>query len=366
MNVRREVVAALCAVGLMACAAVGDDNAQGAVTPSVDVTQTVSGVGVLPAPVTTAPASSPSTTAVSTSSNPGTSTTSPVAPSVPVDPGALVGEAAAGNRVLMIGDSILASASKRYGDEICQVLVPMGWRVRVEAEVSRFIDFGKVVADRVMGEGWDAGLVFLGTNYNRDPLDYFEKLNKLINRFGDAPVVLVTVTERDADFVRVNDIITDLADTYPNVSVVEWGAATGADPSLLNEDGIHASPLGRITLAMMFGQRFGTAPADAGAGRCLDQVFRDDSGEIPGLATTTTAPQATPTTVPRSTTTIGGGTTVPSTTAPSTTSPSSTSPPSTTSPPPTSPPTTTPPPTSPPTTSPPPTSPPTTPPPLGP
>jgi hypothetical protein len=239
----------------------------------------------------------------------------------------------------MIGDSILASASKRYGNEVCELMTPLGWRVEIEAEVSRFVDFGLIVADKMLEQDWDAVVIFLGTNYNRDDLQYFKQMNRLINRFGDRPVVLVTVSERDAEMVEVNEVLRALDDTYANVTIVDWAAATANDPTLLVDDLIHPSDMGRLSLAMLLAQRFGQAPADSGKGRCLDQVFIDDTGGIPGFPTTTTsttAPRATTTTVPRSTTTstVPRSTTTTSTSVPrsttTTAAPSTTTAPTTT------------------------------------
>jgi hypothetical protein len=229
--------------------------------------------------------------------------------------------------------------------------------VEVEAEVSRFIDFGIIVADKMLEQDWDAVVIFLGTNYNRDANQYFKLMNRLINRFGERPVVVVTVGERNADMVEVNKILRALDETYPNVTIVDWAAATAADPGLLAEDLIHLSEIGRLSLAMLLTQRFGSAPPGSGKGRCLDQVFVDDTGGIPGFPTTTTSttpiavtttstvPRSTTTTntttnttstVPRSTTTTTTSTvprsttTAPATTAPATTAPGTTAPATTT------------------------------------
>ena len=70
----------------------------------------------------------------------------------------------------MIGDSITASAAKRYGGEFCDALVPLGWQVEVDAEPSRFVDFGNDVLDKRLSAKWDAAYVFLGTNYLGDQL----------------------------------------------------------------------------------------------------------------------------------------------------------------------------------------------------
>jgi len=331
MMVRRELVAALCAVGLVACSAVGSDGTSAAPT-SVAVVSTV-GVGPLPPVLSTVALPISTTTSVEPTTTSSTATAAPLVQ---------LGELVTGNRVLMIGDSILASVSKRYGNEVCRTMTPLGWRVEVEAEVSRFIDFGIIVADKMLEQDWDAVVIFLGTNYNRDANQYFKLMNRLINRFGERPVVVVTVSERNADMVEVNKILRALDETYPNVTIVDWAAATAADPGLLADDLVHPSEIGRLSLAMLLTQRFGTAPPGSGKGRCLDQVFVDDTGGIPGFPTTTTTTVtstiATTSTVPRSTTSTPGttapATTPPATTAPATTAPATTAPATTTTAPP--------------------------------
>ena len=39
-----------------------------------------------------------------------------------------------GNRLLVIGDSIMAGTASRFGGELCDALVPDGWAVQIEAE----------------------------------------------------------------------------------------------------------------------------------------------------------------------------------------------------------------------------------------
>jgi len=325
---RREMVAALCAVGLVACSALRDDPGAASAPTSSLLAQ--ASVGPLPPALSTIafPLGGATTSPTPTPSSSSTST-------VPVDPGAQIGTLVDGNRVLMIGDSILASASKRYGNEVCTLMTPLGWQVEIEAEVSRFVGFGLDVADQVLDDTWDAGLIFLGTNYNRDAKRYFASMNRLINEFGDRPVAIVTVGERNDDMVEVNSILRALDGTYSNVSIVDWAAATAADPSLLVDDEIHPSGDGRLSLAMLIAARFGSAPAGSGRARCLDQVFTDDTAGIPGFpdtsSTTTSVAVAEATTsttsVPRSSTTTSvPRTTVPVTTGPGTTAPGTTAP----------------------------------------
>ena len=343
-----SALAGRAALGLTACGA----TAEGGNTTAVTTAATVD-VGELPAALPQ-PDTTVADTVVETTEEPAPTTTEFEAP---------------GNRILMIGDSILASTSKRYSNTMCNALVPLGWQVEIEAEVSRGIDFGVDVMDARGDVGWDAGLVFLGTNYGNDATQYLKLLNRIINEFGDVPVVLVTVSEYRAEMRDVNRVIEDLTEVYDNLSIVDWRTITDERPSLLNEDGIHPTTTGREVLADAVAFHLGTAPT--GPGKCLESVFTDDSeGTIdgrpgssgnsgssgnagttsttaagngqstttvkPGTSTSTTVSGSTPTTVSGSTPTTVTGTTLPPQTTVAPTMP--TMPPATS--PPTAPPTT--------------------------
>ncbi|MEO5724789.1 MAG: hypothetical protein ABIQ39_07125, partial [Ilumatobacteraceae bacterium] len=184
---KHPVMLAACTVMLVACGSAG--------AASVPASATVSGVGVLPGTegTTTSDRTSVLTTGgVSTSSS-----------GVTVLVGGPVGLRASGNRILMIGDSVLASTSSRYTNDMCNVLVPLGWQVEIDAEVGRFIDFGAKVLDDRLSAGWDAAVVFLGSNYNNDLLSYTQALDRLVRRLSPNPVVLVTVSEFDPSRIAV-------------------------------------------------------------------------------------------------------------------------------------------------------------------
>lgn len=302
------VLAVLAALGLGACGA----TAEGGNTTAVPTAATVD-VGELPAALPQ-PETTVVDTVVETTEEPAPTTTAFVAP---------------GNRILMIGDSILASTSKRYSNTMCDALVPLGWQVEIEAEVSRGIDFGVDVMQARGDAGWDAGLVFLGTNYGNDANQYLKFLNRIVTAFGDVPVVLVTVGEHRAEMRDVNRVIEDLTDVYDNLSIVDWRTITAETPSLLNVDGIHPTTKGREVLAGAVAFHLGTAPT--GPGKCLDSVFADDSaGTIDGkprsatTSTTTAGNDQSSTTVKpatgasSTTTTVKPGTSTSSTVAGST------------------------------------------------
>jgi hypothetical protein len=317
----RRGVSLVCAVVLLV--ACGEGNAA---PPLTLESGTIGGVGSLPE--------------VLTIRNPQTSTsTSSTVPRPTIAETAdfeTVGEAVDGNRVLMIGDSILASTSRRYGGEMCFALQPLGWATEINAEIGRFIEFGTRVLDRRLrpeaGVDWDAAVVFLGNNFRGDADAYRSELFAILDRLAPRPTVLLTVTEFRPDRARVNTVIRDMVQFYPAVRVVDWAEITDAESALLSGDGLHLSDAGRVRLALEMTEVLGEAPPDS-QDACLSTSFTDDSaGAGPGVvappttsrpATTRPATTRPATTQPNTTTGGGGGT--PTTSAPETTSSPTTS-----------------------------------------
>jgi hypothetical protein len=224
---------------------------------------TVSGVGALPA---AAPATADSTV--------------PPTTSMPDQDGLLIGEQVDGSRLLVIGDSIMASTSSRYGNQMCATLVPLGWQVAVEAEPSRFVEFGNDVLDEVLRNGvapiddWNAAVVFLGSNYRGDPLAYESELRQIVDRLAPRPVLLFTVTEYRPDWSEVNEVILRIVAENDHVTLLDWTTIAEA-PGVLSGDGLHPSESGRQTLADSVAAALG--PVSPVPGACLPSVFRDDS-----------------------------------------------------------------------------------------
>lgn len=95
-------------VGVLMAVACGDAGSSDAPTSSADGSVLL---GNLPPTVPTVVRSTTSTAAPPTT--------------VPAEP--TIGDLVTGNRVIAIGDSIFASASRRLGGELCDTLVPLGW-----------------------------------------------------------------------------------------------------------------------------------------------------------------------------------------------------------------------------------------------
>lgn len=204
---------------------------------------------------------------------------------LPALQGAPVGVEVNGNRVLLIGDSIFASLSRRQGGAACDRLVPLGWQVAVEAEPGRFAEFGERVARARSGEGWDTVVVFMGSNYDGNRPRYQNSMTSIIERFADVPVVLVTTSLFRAWQNDVNDVIRDLAEQYDRVRLIDWETIS-TNRALLTRDRIHLSADGQVVLAAAVAQMLGEAPI--GEGRCLPSQFTDDS-----LITGSTTPNST-------------------------------------------------------------------------
>jgi len=296
-------------LGLVAVASACDAAASG---QGVDPPDTAA-VGELPPAFATTEVTAPQSTVVRTT--------------VPLPVERQVGARVAGNRIIVIGDSVMASTSQRYGGEMCATLQPLGWQTEVDAETGRFIDFGDQVLDKRLSAGWDVGVIMLGNNYGDNQDVYRQYLDDMVVRLSPAPVVLLTVSEFKPSRTQVNAVVFEMAAKYANVVVVDWAAVTAADPTLTGDDGLHLTDAGRAALAGQVALALGPAPVQPGD--CLSSTFRDDSAGndkvtvAPKKTTTTVA--GTATTVPR--TTVPVATTVPVVTTPVPTTPVVTSPP---------------------------------------
>ena len=229
---------------------------------------------------------------------------------VPGVQGQLIGARATGNRLLVIGDSILAGTAARYGNEMCNALRPLGWRTSVEAESGQPAAFGREVLRARITEGWDAAVVLLGTNPSASIDRYRQDMERIVVSLAPRPTLLLTTTLFRDSQKAVNDVIRELASSNDHVSVLDWGTAS-AQPGVLNNDGVHPTVLGRALLVKSVAGALGPAPE--GTPGCIDALFTDDT-RISGVTTTTstvagtpvvpapTAPGATVTTLPAQTT----------------------------------------------------------------
>lgn len=281
---------ALLAVSGAGCGS-GDDGSAGSIpadlfddvgrVPEVVPSPTgVSTTTVTSSPPTTTPVNTPTTdtTDVTDATDPTASDTTTTIPER-VEAGA-VADSVDSNRVLVIGDSLMASTAPRNEGAMCAVLGGRGWSVELAAETGRHVEFGvEVLDERLEADEWDAVVVMLGNNYRNDPGQFAEQMATIVDLIAPRPTILFTVTEFEPSRVEVNDIIRFIAGDRSNVVVADWAAETASpDSPLLTDDGLHLSDAGRLRLAAVVGDTLGDAPSPSAQGICLDSPFEDDSG----------------------------------------------------------------------------------------
>lgn len=296
---------------LVFAASCGSSNSDGSTTTAV--TGTVAGVGNLPEQGSTSSVTPISQSSTSVESRPLT-----------------VGELSDGPRLLMIGDSIFAAISRRYSNMACERLVPLGWQVAVEAERGRFIDLGLRIVKAKLPQGFDAAVLFLGTNYGKKQDVYKEYLDKILDELAPRPVIILTATEYKPFMQEVNAVIEEEVRTRDNLWLVDWREISKT-PGMLWKDGIHPVDAGNVLLLDSIIEVLGNAPGGA-PGECLKVEFKDDapltnvppvntSVDTTIVDTSTTTLAGAVTSLPTSSTVIAATSVPPTTSAPSTTSP---------------------------------------------
>ncbi|MEJ7720997.1 MAG: SGNH/GDSL hydrolase family protein [Ilumatobacteraceae bacterium] len=246
-------------------------------SPTGVSTTTVTSSPTTTSPATTAPVTTDATDVTDVTDATGTETTTTIPERV--EAGA-VADSVDGNRVLVIGDSLMASTAPRNEGAMCAVLGGRGWSVELDAETGQHVEFGVEVLDARLDAGeWDAVVVMVGNNYRNDPEQFAEQMATIVDLIAPRPTILFTVTEFEPSRAEVNDIIRFIAGDRSNVVVADWAAETASpDSPLLTDDGLHLSDAGRLRLAAVVGDTLGDAPSPSTQGICLDSPFEDDSG----------------------------------------------------------------------------------------
>jgi hypothetical protein len=250
-----------------------------------DLPEPLSLVPTLPPPASFEPLPTSSTSSTS-------STTLGPPPTVPYQLAeGQVAEAVEGNRILMIGDSILASTSPRFGGPMCAIVESYGWAVQIEAEEARHIEFAEQVLDELIPEPktgddladeptrgrtadspFDVVMLMLGNNYRGDIEDFATEYEAVLRRLSPLPVVVYTVTEDEAVKAELNDVIRTLVEEFDNVIMVDWAEKSAEEPDeLLANDNLHLSNVGRDRLSLFTVAALGKTTV--GEPDCLDPVF---------------------------------------------------------------------------------------------
>ena len=135
-----------------------------------------------------------------------------------------IGDIVSGDRVLLIGDSVLASAAPRNDGLMCEGLVLFGWEAEIDAEAGRQLDFADEVLDARLDpdDGRPTGTRSRcrsgagSTAPMPDAVEAFAtELDAVLERVSPRPAVLFTLLEVDDGRAAVNDVIRDRVDIAP-------------------------------------------------------------------------------------------------------------------------------------------------------
>ena len=279
---RRRRLAWLAAIGLgVALVACGDDDVTTAPT-LLDVPETVA-MGVLPQLAsdsgTLPPPPPPPTTEPAS-----TTTTAPPEPEGPLE--APLGEHVDGNRILLVGDSILASAAPRNGGQLCDALELFGWQVEIDAlsDTDSDIGFAAEVLDTRMTpedeepDEWDIVGLSFGSDVDGSDADavteFGNQLGELVDRVAPRPVFVYTLVDDRDGRAAVNDVIRALPETHPNVLVIEFADAGDDGVDAVNAAGRQLTDDGMKRFSIRSAAAIGEAPGDE-EGACLPSQYQD-------------------------------------------------------------------------------------------
>jgi hypothetical protein len=263
------------AVALAAC---GDDDAT--TLPSIgDVPETVA-MGVLPEQLSDAPTLPPPPPPPTTAPTV-TATTPATTPAEPIE--GPIGELVDGNRILLVGDSILASTAPRNEGQMCEALVLFGWEAEIDAATDGGIDFVAEVLDaRLTDEvgrqdDWDVVALSVGSDVDGTDADavaeFGEGLDELIERVTPRPVVLYTLID-DGTRAAVNDVIRAQPRSHPNVLVVDFADAGDDGVPVVDESGRTLTEDGMKRFSIRTAAAVGDAPGE-GDGACLPTEYEE-------------------------------------------------------------------------------------------
>ncbi len=209
--------------------------------------------------------------------------------------------------VVVVGDSVILGAQ----GPMVAAFSNAGWGINFDAAVSRSTSAGAAAIDSHWMELTDSLVINLGANDAGNTAAYRQKVEQILSSTAGVPhVYWLTIREVRDYYPAANQAVREVAAGHPNVTVLDWNAATAGSTGLTARDGLHLTGSGAAAMTdLVFGAVVNSvvpqiAPAPAAT-----------PPEIPPPATTppaTTPPEtAPPTSLPATTVTP---TTLPATT----------------------------------------------------
>jgi len=149
--------------------------------------------------------------------------------------------AAQQRNVVVVGDSIILGAQ----GPIVAAFNNAGWGITFDAVVSRSTSAGAAAIDSHWQELTDSLVINLGANDAGNTAAYRQKVEQILSSTAGVPhVYWITIREVRDYYPAANQALREVAAGFPNVSVLDWNAATAGSSGLTAGDGLHLTAAG--------------------------------------------------------------------------------------------------------------------------
>lgn len=151
-------------------------------------------------------------------------------------------------RVVVVGDSVILGAQ----GPMTSAFGARGWEVTFDAAVSRSTSAGLDAIESHRPLLTDSLVVSLGANDAGNTAAFRERVRAILDATASVPrVYWVTIREVRDYYGPANQAVRDVAAGRPNVTVLDWHAATAGATDLTAGDGLHLNGAGAARMTQL-------------------------------------------------------------------------------------------------------------------
>ncbi len=165
-------------------------------------------------------------------------------------------------RVFLLGDSVMAALNPNLTDLARKELQQLGWIVTIDAKESRFPSAGISVLKARRSEIGQVVVIQMSNNYLDNEALWSKQIDEMFDVLAGArKVVFLNVSEFRPDRIQVNAQLRGALLRHSNMVLLDWNAATAANPSYVASDRLHLTAKGAKAFADMIVATLGPAPS---------------------------------------------------------------------------------------------------------
>jgi lysophospholipase L1-like esterase len=203
-------------------------------------------------------------------------------------------------RVVVVGDSVILGARS----PLTAALAGRGWAVTFDAAVSRSTSAGLTAIESHRLLLTDTLVVSLGANDAGNTAAFRRRVQAILDATAGVPhVVWVTIREVRGYYGPANQAVREVAAGRPNVTVLDWHAATAGATDLTAGDGLHLNAAGAARMTQLVADAVVAGPTMRAAVPPPAQTSPPTTTTLPPTTTTAAPPTTAPPTTPTPTTT---------------------------------------------------------------